>query len=67
MFYLVVLFSVKEFKIEEDFVSLEENTHLRPHKHDLLRCLGFSGKWVTSQFDLQVRKLKGIKCLFNCD
>jgi len=46
---------VRMFTNEEDVILLGEKTKFpRPHKVDLIACLGFAGKWVTSQPDLQL-------------
>nr|KAG5704965.1 hypothetical protein BaRGS_022807 [Batillaria attramentaria] len=40
---------------EEDVALLgEKSKYPKPHKHDIISCLGFSGKWVTSHPDLQL-------------
>lgn len=53
MKYLTSL--VRLFTSEED-IDLMEERHLRsvPHKVDIIACLGFSGKWITSHPHLQV-------------
>ena len=46
---------MRQFSNEEDIILLGEKTKFpKPHKHDILSCLTFGGKWVTSQMDLQV-------------
>ncbi|KAH9513280.1 Quinone oxidoreductase-like protein 1 [Bulinus truncatus] len=46
---------VRLFTSEEDIDFMEERL-LRsvPHKSDIIACLGFSGKWITSQYNLQL-------------
>ncbi|CAL1532411.1 unnamed protein product [Lymnaea stagnalis] len=46
---------VRLFTSEEDIDLMEERL-LRsvPHKSDIIACLGFSGKWITSQPHLQL-------------
>ncbi|XP_059155382.1 quinone oxidoreductase-like protein 1 [Physella acuta] len=46
---------VRLFTSEED-IDLMEERHLRsvPHKVDIIACLGFSGKWITSHPHLQL-------------
>ena len=52
------LVSVKLYTNEEDCnLPSERRKYPTPHKHEVISCLGIGGKWVTSQFDLQVRKL----------
>ena len=47
--------AVRLFSNEEDVALLgEKGKYPKPHKVDLLSCLGFAGKWVTSHPDLQV-------------
>ena len=56
---LWVILSVRLFSNEEDVALLgEKSKYSKPHKCDLLSCLGFAGKWVTSHPDLQVRRYK---------
>ncbi|KAL8559482.1 hypothetical protein ACOMHN_037146 [Nucella lapillus] len=46
---------VRLFTNEEDIALVGERSKFpRPHKHDLLACLGFAAKWVTSHSDLQL-------------
>lgn len=46
------------FTNEEDKDMMGERLkHSVPHKHEIISCLGFAGKWITSQADLQVRNL----------
>lgn len=46
---------VRLFTVEEDIALLaEKSKFLKPHKIDVLSCLGFSAKWVTSHQDLQL-------------
>ncbi|PVD28102.1 hypothetical protein C0Q70_10684 [Pomacea canaliculata] len=46
---------VRLFTNEDDVAMLgEKSKYPKPHKHDILSCLGFSGKWVTSHPDLQL-------------
>ena len=41
---------------EEDCnLPSERRKYPTPHKNEVISCLGIGGKWVTSQFDLQVR------------
>ena len=50
-----LLLTVRMFTNEEDIALQEELcTYPRPHKNDVISCLGFGGKWITSQPDLQV-------------
>ncbi|KAI8774925.1 quinone oxidoreductase protein 1 isoform X1 [Biomphalaria glabrata] len=46
---------VRMFTSEEDIDLMDERL-LRsvPHKSDIIACLGFSGKWITSQSNLQL-------------
>lgn len=46
---------VRLFTAEEDIALLtEKSKFVKPHKIDVLSCLGFSSKWVTSHPDLQL-------------
>lgn len=46
---------VKMFSNEEDNKFIDEKSkYPLPHKHDVISCLGMSGKWITSQSDLQL-------------
>uniref|UniRef100_A0A0B7A5E4 Enoyl reductase (ER) domain-containing protein n=1 Tax=Arion vulgaris TaxID=1028688 RepID=A0A0B7A5E4_9EUPU len=46
---------VRQFTSEEDKDLMgERNLWSIPHKHDIISCLGFSGKWITSQPNLQL-------------
>jgi NADPH:quinone reductase-like Zn-dependent oxidoreductase len=46
---------VRLFTSEEDKDLMgERNLRTIPHKHDIISCLGFSGKWITSQPNLQL-------------
>lgn len=46
---------VRIFTSEEDVALLgEKSKYPKPHKHDVIACLGFAGKWVTSHPDLQL-------------
>ncbi|XP_076444935.1 quinone oxidoreductase-like protein 1 [Babylonia areolata] len=46
---------VRLFSNEEDIMLIGERGKFpKPHKLDLLACLGFAGKWVTSHSDLQL-------------
>lgn len=43
------------FTQEEDIHEMEDKKkYPLLHKHDVISCLGMSGKWITSQSDLQV-------------
>ena len=53
---MVLLISVKLYTNEEDCnLPSERRKYPTPHKHEVISCLGIGGKWVTSQFDLQVK------------
>jgi hypothetical protein len=46
---------VRLFTQEEDIHEMEDKKkYPLLHKHDVISCLGMSGKWITSQNDLQV-------------
>ncbi|XP_041351405.1 quinone oxidoreductase-like protein 1 [Gigantopelta aegis] len=46
---------VRMFTNEEDIALQEESSpYPQPHKNDVISCLGFGGKWITSQPDLQL-------------
>lgn len=46
---------VKLYTNEEDCnLPSERRKYPTPHKHEVISCLGIGGKWVTSQFDLQL-------------
>ncbi|KAK7108324.1 quinone oxidoreductase-like protein 1 [Littorina saxatilis] len=46
---------VRLFSNEEDIALLgEKSKYPKPHKVDVISCLGFAGKWVTSHPDLQL-------------
>ncbi|BFY97401.1 hypothetical protein BsWGS_00441 [Bradybaena similaris] len=46
---------VRMFTSEEDKDLMgERNLRNIPHKHDIISCLGFSGKWITAQPNLQL-------------
>ncbi|KAK3097459.1 hypothetical protein FSP39_009811 [Pinctada imbricata] len=52
---VVIDSGVKMFTDEEDQQLIEEkHKYPCPHKHDVISCLGASGKWITSQSDLQL-------------
>lgn len=43
------------FTNEEDINIMEEKRKYSiPHKHEIISCLGASGKWITSQYNLQL-------------
>ncbi|XP_046573657.1 quinone oxidoreductase-like protein 1 isoform X2 [Haliotis rubra] len=43
------------FTTEEDKALVGENYKFPvPHKYDIISCLGFAGKWITTQPDLQL-------------
>lgn len=46
---------VRQFNDEEDQKIVGENLRYpKPHKHDVISCLGASGKWITQQPSLQL-------------
>ncbi|RUS91391.1 hypothetical protein EGW08_000821 [Elysia chlorotica] len=46
---------VRLFTSEEDKDLMEERSMKSvPHKHDLLSCLGFAGRWITRNPNLQL-------------
>lgn len=46
---------VSMFTNEEDRNIMEEKSKYSiPHKHEIISCLGVSGKWITSQSNLQL-------------
>ncbi|XP_062619094.1 quinone oxidoreductase-like protein 1 [Saccostrea cucullata] len=46
---------VRQFNDEEDQKIVGENLkYPKPHKHDVISCLGASGKWITQQPGLQL-------------
>lgn len=46
---------VRLFTQEEDIHEMEDKKkYPLLHKHDVISCLGMSGKWITSQSDLQL-------------
>lgn len=51
----VIFYLVRQFNDEEDQKIVGENLRYpKPHKHDVISCLGASGKWITQQPSLQV-------------
>ncbi|KAL5009818.1 hypothetical protein ScPMuIL_012123 [Solemya velum] len=45
----------RQFSTEEDIILMSEKYKFPvPHKHDIISCLAVSGKWITSQFGLQL-------------
>jgi len=52
---LIVDNGVRLFTSEEDLDPMgERSQRSTPHKHDIISSLGFSGKWITSQPNLQL-------------
>ncbi|ESO89238.1 hypothetical protein LOTGIDRAFT_210251 [Lottia gigantea] len=46
---------VRLFTDDEDITLCNEvYKYPLPHKHDVISCLGFSGRWITSKSDLQL-------------
>lgn len=46
---------VRLFTQEEDIQDMQDRRKYPTlHKHDVISCLGMSGKWITSQIDLQL-------------
>ena len=42
----------------DEFKDTKTITKLLPSKHDLITCLAVGGRWITTQYELQVRFLK---------
>lgn len=56
IYLCVIFYLVRQFNDEEDQKIVGENLRYpKPHKHDVISCLGASGKWITQQPSLQVQ------------
>jgi len=55
------IFPVKLYSAEDESTS---KSQLLPHKHDIITLLGVGGNWITTERNLQVKRLYQSASLF---